>query len=153
VAAQLAEAKRQIEEQQLSGLDDSERQQREFERRQQQWQGEVDAWRQQQAVQEWGAYWSQFVAEPDTIKAMNDPIQMGHTVVTDLSAQLRKAQAEVAALKKAAATPATGPPVTTGAQGTASSRSLFSMSKEDREALMRRARMGQLKDSDIPPLK
>lgn len=153
LANQLAEAQRQLEDFQMSGLDDDERRLEEFNRDRKRWQGEVEAWRNQQAVQQWGDYWAQFSDDPKAIKAMQDPIQMGHTVATNLYSELKKAKAEIASLKKATSKPAAGPPVTTGGQGTAGVRSLFSMTREEREALMHRARMGKLKDGDIPPLK
>ncbi|MHC4278092.1 MAG: hypothetical protein ACYSTI_12335 [Planctomycetota bacterium] len=152
-ATELADARRQIEEYQLSGLDDDEAAMEKFNRDRKNWQNEVDTWRQQQAVQQWGEYYAQFTDSPDEIKRMNDPIQMGHTVITELHQQLQKANAEIVALKKVVSTPSEGPPVTTGGVGTAGVRSLFELSPDERDKLMRKARMGQMKDGDIPPLK
>jgi hypothetical protein len=152
VAAQLAAAQQQLEQYQYAGLDDAEAAQQRFQVERQRWQQQMSAWQEAQAKTQWADYWAQFSETPEAIRAMQDPIQMGHTVTTTLYQQLQQAQAEVAALKKAASQPPAGPPVTEGAQGGAGTRNLFDLTDKEREDLWRKGRMGHLKDADIPSL-
>ena len=155
MSAQLAAAQTQIENFQMSGLDDQEAAQLKYQKEKQVWQNQMATWEEQQAHQKWGDYYAQFSDNPDSIRGMNDPIQMGHTVITDLHQTVRQQAAEIEALKKAVTQPTSGPPVSTGSQSPASidgKRRLFDLSNDERDTFMRKARMGQMDNAEIPVL-
>lgn len=149
----VAEMRGQLQDWELAGLDEQEKERALFERQKTEWQQQMDTWRNQQALGEWRTYFSQFPAASEAAQVMStmtDPVQMTHTMMVDLATQVDALKKENAALKSAAGGQTPGPPVTTGGQGGQASRTLFQMSRQEREALMRKARLGLLTDADVP---
>jgi len=121
---------------------------------------ERETQQQQSAVQEWRTFCGQYVADPNSLHSMVDPLQMvGHAFgdqATRLKAQIdrvKQLESELAALRQVQGQPAGGPPVTpAGPGGPAPQQSLRTLSWADQDRLFERARMGLLKDNEIPPL-
>lgn len=152
---QIAALQQQVDAFQFEGLDDGERAAEELRRKQAQLEQQMQMFQQQQALQSWQQYYSQFTDDPDTLATQPDVVQMGHAVLTNLDRKLRQTLAELEALK-VAAQPATqaAPPVTQGGGSPKTHLTLRDLIADPKayERLMRKAQLGQLAGSDIPPL-
>lgn len=152
---QNAALRQQLEQFELEGLDDTEREREVLRREQEQLRQQMESIQQQQAVTDWRRYYSQFADNPGSLAEFADPVEMGHSVLVSLAERLRKAQEELSALKQAAQSPATPPPpVTTNSSGANGQRTFADLiaNPKEYERLLRKAQSGQLEDGDIPSL-
>jgi len=112
------------------------------------------------AVQEWRSFCAQYVSDQQQLASMSDPLQMvSHSFgdqaarIQQQSAKIRQLEADIATLRGVQHQPAGGPPVTPAGQGGGTpQKSLRTMTFAEQDALYERARMGLLRDNEIPPL-
>jgi hypothetical protein len=151
---QLSEARQRLDNLELEGLSDAEREVETFRREKAQWQHQFEQMREQQAIADWRNYYSQFVDNPNDLLSQGDTVNMGHHVLTNLHKQLSQAKKDLEALKKAAQPPSnTAPPVTTNAGGGGSPARSFAdliNNPAEYERILRKAQTGQLGNGDIP---
>lgn len=148
---QLAEARQQLEDFELSGLEGEELDRERFRRQQEQFQQQMRDWQVAQAVQEWRNYYGQYTPYAGQVElaSMNDPIQMGHQIMANMATRIHTLEQENNSLRGVATQPPAAPPVTTGSGGSPGKRTYLQMTPEEREQARVRIRMGITSVDDL----
>ena len=151
--------RQQRDELELAQVPEEEREMFQIKRELERIKQERETAQQQQAVNEWRSFTAQYVDDQTRIKAMTDPLEMVNYALTNQTTRLqtqaeriKQLEAEVTALKQVQTQPAGGPPVTSGANGTTPMRTQRTMTGKELDEMYERARLGLLKDSEIPPI-
>jgi DNA repair exonuclease SbcCD ATPase subunit len=150
VVSQLQELQRQLEEYETAAMDDEERAEWELERRRQHLEEQQRQLAEVQYAQSLYQYYSGFVPR-DWIKG-RDPSEWQHSVLTRMKAELDRLRKENEALRRSAAPGQAAPKVGTVSGPAKGKKTLWEMTPEERETLMKRALMGMTSPEDFPPV-
>lgn len=140
--------RQELEALQTASMSEEERQRYDLDKRSRDLQSREEQLAQMRYAQELYSYYSQFV--PANAITGNDPADWQHSVLTSLVNENKQLKAQVASLRGSTKPGANAPKVGVGGGGKVSQKSVFDMTYAERQALLDRARMGDIRPEDYP---
>lgn len=133
-----------IDEIELAGLDEDEREKAQLQREMERLQGQMEEVRMEKATEQWRGYYQQFAPKDADLSATNNPIEMQHATLVSLFNERDELAKQVKALERAVQKQKPGKPVSSGAASPPPSSGLWSLDQtpEQMEETFRRAKLG-----------
>jgi hypothetical protein len=147
----IRELQSRLEEYETAAMDDEERARWELDKRRRELEEQQQQLAEMQYAQQLYSYYSRFV--PANVIRGQSPAEWQHSVLTHLTSEITRLRRENEALRRSAAPGQGAPRVGSVESGKSASRkTIWQMTPEERQRLLERARAGLTTPEDYPPL-